>query len=127
MQTCSHSPNWIKIYGETYHRSEFVICGFQEDDLPIFGRIDAIMVITGTPIFSLRIFRTLGLSNHLLCYAIERLHKTSLVLLSQLMHKEPLTPHQRTGDDNVYITLRFHVINTANEELFYYIKMLHNI
>ena len=91
-----------------------MICGFQEDDLPTFGRIDEILVITATPIFSLRLFTTLGLNNHLLSYAIERMHKTSLILLSQLVHQEPLTSHQRTGDDNVYITLRFHLINTAN-------------
>ena len=95
------SPNWIRIHGETYHPSEFVICGFQEDDLPIFGRIDEIMVITETPIFSVRLFRTLGINNHLLCYAVECMHQKTLLLLTDLVHPEPLSPHQTIGDSNV--------------------------
>ena len=93
-----------------------MICGFQEDDLPLFGRIDEIMVIAATSILSLRLFTTLGLNNHLLSYVIERMHKTSLILLSGLVHQEPLTSHQRTGDDNVYTytTLRFHLKHTYN-------------
>ena len=107
--------NWIKIRGETYHPSEFVLCGFQEDDLPIFGRIDDIMVVTSTPIFSIRLFTTLGINNHLLSYAIEHAHRSTLILIhvSQLIYPEPLSPHQRIGDDNVYIALRSQVPNTT--------------
>lgn len=97
-----------------YHRSEFVMCGFQEDDLPIFGRIDDILLITSTPMFSITLFTTLGISNHLLCYAIEHAHRTTLILLSQLTCPEPLSPHQTIGDGNVYIALRSHVPNTSD-------------
>lgn len=108
------SPNWIRIHGETYHRSEFVIYGFQEDDLPVFGRIDDILVITATPMLSIRLFRTLGINNHLLCYAIEHTHQKVLILLNQLICPDPLSPHQRIGDDNLYIALRSHIPNIAD-------------
>ena len=79
-----------------------MLCGFQEDDLPIFGRIDDIMVVTSTPMFSIRLFTTLGINNHLLNYAIEHAHCSTLILISQLIYPEPLSPYQRIGDDNVY-------------------------
>ena len=90
-----------------------MLCGFQEDDLPIFGRIDDIMVVTSTPMFSIRLFTTLGINNHLLSYAIEHAHRSTLILISQLIYPEPLSPHQRIGDDNVYIALRSQVPNTT--------------
>ena len=107
----SFSPSWIHVHGETYHPSEFVICGFQDDDLPLFARIDDIMVITATPVLSVRVFRTVGINNHLQCYAIEHAHQRSFILVTQLVHPEPLSPHQKLGDKNIYIALRTYVPN----------------
>ena len=46
------------MHGQQYHHSEFVLCGHQQDDLPQFGRICDIVVIIGTPLLSLRMYRT---------------------------------------------------------------------
>ena len=37
---CLKSSVQIHFRGETYHRSEFITCGFQADDLPVFSRHD---------------------------------------------------------------------------------------
>ena len=105
-------PNWIKIHGYTYHNSEFVLCYFQEDDVPVFGKID-IIVITGTPLFSLKMFTTLGINNHLLCFVIKCSHQSSFVCVSQLKFPEPLSAHSCIGDSNIYVALRSHVQNIA--------------
>lgn len=88
------------------------MCGFQQqDDLPMFGRICNIKVITATSILSIRLFNTIGINNHLQCYAIENAHHTFLTLVTHLVHPEPLSAHQQIGDDNVYIALRSYIPN----------------
>ena len=109
-----NSPSWIHVRGETYHQSEFVICVFQSDDLPVFARIDDMMVVATTPVLSVRVFRTVGINNHLQCYAIENAHRTDTILLTSLVLPEPLSPHQILGDKNTYIALRSHVYNTKD-------------
>ena len=111
------SPNWIHFRGETYHRSEFITCGFQADDLPIFSRIDDMMVIATTPVIQVRVFRTVGINNHLQCYVIEDSHQTEVILLTSLIISEPLSPHQIIGDKNIYIVLRSYVCNTLHTNL----------
>lgn len=108
-----YRPNWIRIHGYTYHRSEFVLCDYQQDDLPAFGKIDDILVITGTPLLSIKRFSTLGINNHLLCFVIKPAHQSLFMRLSQLKYPEPLSAHSSIGDNNIYIALRAHVPNTA--------------
>ena len=85
----------------------------QQDDLPAFGKIDDIIVITGTPLLSIRLFNTIRINNHLLCYVIQHAYRSSLVTLSHLKYPEPLAAHSSIGDSNLYIALRSHVPNTA--------------
>ena len=91
-----------------------MICGFQDDDLPVFARIDDIVVIAVTPVLSVRVFRTVGINNHLQCYAIENAHQTAIILLTSLVLSEPLSPHQIVGDKNTYVALRTYVYNTKD-------------
>lgn len=108
-----HSPNRVKVHGVTYHPLELVMYGFKDDDLPMFGRIDKIMVISGTCVFLITKFKTLGINNHLLCYAVKNCHQSNLILLSHLVHLEPLSPHHMIGDNNVYIALQSHVVRSV--------------
>ena len=103
-----YGPNWIKIYGQEYHRSEYVVCGHQYDDLPKFGRIEDILVIIGTPLLSLGLYTILGI-NHPPCYAISNAHRPLLISLSDLAHPEPLC---NIGDSNLYIAMRSHVTSS---------------
>ena len=100
--------NWIKIYGQEYHPSDFVLCGWQTDDLPVFAKINAIIILVGTPLFVVEIFKTTGVNNHLLSYAIEDSYIQSVLLVSKLVYKQSLSPHQSIGDSNTYIALRSH-------------------
>ena len=38
--TC-YRANWVKIYGYEYYPGDFVLCGWQSDDLPIFAKVDS--------------------------------------------------------------------------------------
>ncbi len=48
-----YSPNWIKIYGSRFSRGQYVLCGWQDDDLPMFGLIKDITVIAECPLLAL--------------------------------------------------------------------------
>ena len=51
-------PNWIKIYGEKYHREEFVVTGFQEDDLHHLERLRILLLILSgtTPLLAVQLY-----------------------------------------------------------------------
>lgn len=99
----------MKIYGHSYHSSDFVLCSWQEDDLPRFGQIRDMIVITGTPILAVKLYNTLGINNHLLSYAITSTLQSSVISLSNLVHFQPLSAHTCCGDSNVYIAMRFDI------------------
>ena len=42
---CHCRPNWIDAYGDRYYRKEYIQIGFQENDLPQFGKILDIIVV----------------------------------------------------------------------------------
>ena len=100
------------IYGQEYHRLQFVTVGFQDDDLPLFGQITDILVLVGTPLVSVKLYTTLGINNHLSCFAIACTYQYSIFPVSKLVSLEPLTAHKSIGDENIYIAMRLHVINT---------------
>ena len=91
--------------------SEFVPCDYQATDLPAFGKIDDTIV---TPLLSIRLFSTPGITNHLLSYAIKHAQWSSLILVSQLKYPEPLSAHNGIGDSNIYIAVQSHIPNTAH-------------
>jgi len=105
----SFSPKWIKLYGEEYHVFDFVVVGRQaSDDLPVFGRIDDILLIVDYPVIEVVMYRTMQLSNRLISYQLVNSFNTRCIPLSTLPEKHPYSPH--TFDDGLlYVTLRSHI------------------
>ena len=104
-------PNWISIFGERYYSQEFVLVGFQDDDLPVFGRIQHVIVVCGTPLLALKIYKTVCLYSHLSAYQIIETNSVLVVLLSELETYQPYCSHLYIGDNQTYITMRSKVIN----------------
>ncbi len=100
----------MKIYGEQYRKNDFLLGGFQEDDLPFFVKInDLVVASTSIPIVAVDMYRTEGINCHIASYLIKRTNEQSLLLLSSLRYKNPLYPHSYGGD--LYIILRSHTPN----------------
>lgn len=111
-----YRPNWIKIYGNRYYRSDFVHDGFQEDDLPVFCKIVDIIILAETiPLLQLDVYKTLGINGHLSSYQISRTTNNTVILLSQLHHKDQYYAHSSPGDSNTYIAMKSHVTNIINK------------
>lgn len=90
-QKCS--PNWVHMYGEHFHREG----GWQDNDLPSFGKIKDIIVIVGSVLL-----KTEGINNHILAYLIIRTRQSFLVCLSSIDYKV-LSGHTYPGDRGLYM------------------------
>ncbi len=110
-----YRPNWIKIYGNRYYRSDFVHDGFQEDDLPVFCKIVDIIILAETiPLLQLDVYKrwVSTATYHLIKYLVLLI---TLFLLSQLHHKDQYYAHSSPGDSNTYIAMKSHVTNIINK------------
>lgn len=108
----NYRPNWIGIYGECYYRDDFVLIGFQDEDLPSFGKIKDIAVASGSiPLVIVDIYRTQGINTHIAAYHILCTNTKSAVLLSDLITKHTFYVHLYIDDGNTYIVMRSHVPN----------------
>ena len=103
-------PKWISIYGERFYNQEFVLIGFQDDDLPYFGKIRDILMICGTPLFVIANFKTVCLYSHLSAYEVMQTNNESVVLITELTSRQPYYSHLYVGDCQTYIAMKSNVI-----------------
>jgi hypothetical protein len=106
----NYRPKWIKIYGDEYYKSCFLQVGWLNDDLPRFGSILEVLVITWTPLVYIELYHTEGINSHIQSYEVTSTHKKSLFLLSQLSNKVVYSAHTYIGNNHLYITMRFELI-----------------
>ena len=104
-----YRPNWIKIYGEQYHRGEFVHMGWQQNDLPEFGKLLDIIIAGGFPFFQVEKYETVGINSHILGYLIRHSYTTTCVHASMLPYKNTFTAHSYIADRRLYIVLKSHL------------------
>jgi hypothetical protein len=79
--------------GGRYYRSEFVQSGFQEGDLPIFGKIVDIIIIAG----SISVVQI-----HLSAFQVSHTSLNSHFAFTVTQYGSVLSP----GDSSTYITMR---------------------
>ena len=101
--TFYYRTNWIKIHGKELHKSAFVHSGWQEDDLPFFGKISDIIIIAGSSLLYVEKYNTQGINAHVSAYLISRSHCSQLLLCT---HSFCLVyAHTYIGDGQLYIAL----------------------
>ena len=99
--------------GIKYMISEFVVIGWQCDDLPIFGKIQHIAVVNDFVLFGVALYCTLGIDRHYHSYIINRTNEVAIHSLSELVDYQPIRAHFLTNG-NLYITLRYHIENVSS-------------
>ena len=87
-----------------------MICGKQNDDLPVFGRIKEILVIHDRAMFHVEKYLTTGIDNHLMCHAIAHTHKLCIIHASDAADSYPYSAHTFIGDGHLYIAMRSEVL-----------------
>ena len=99
--------------GTKYMISEFVVIGWQCDDLPVFGQIQHIAVVNDFVLFGVALYCTLGIDRHYHSYNIIRKNEAAIYSLSELVDYQPLRAHFLTNG-HLYITLRSHIENVSS-------------
>ena len=99
--------------GIKYTFSEFVVIGWQCDDLPVFGQIQHIAVVNDFVLFGVTLYSTLGIDRHYHSYIIIRTNEVAIYSLSDLVDYQPLRA-QYLRNGHLYITLRSHIENVSS-------------
>ena len=108
--TFLYRPNWIQLYGEAYHKSDFVHIGWQSDDLPQFGKILDIVNFGSFPLLLVEESHSKGINNHLIAYLICCTHSTVMIYLPKLATKTVFSAHSYDGDNGLYISLKSDIL-----------------
>lgn len=111
-----HRLNWAKFNGVKYQSSDYVIVGWQEDDLPRFGYIQKVYITCGVVVFKTKSVTTLGVDRHYHSLMIDNRNTTvDINFLSEL--KDSRTYHSHLlSNGGLYITLRSHVEKIESED-----------
>ena len=94
--------------GIKYMYSDYVIFGWQSDDLPLFGRIEDIVVVDNRAVLlRAQQFFTVGIDRHYHSFSIQRSNKEVIVSLTELVDYHTFKAHKIK--DSLLLTLRSHV------------------
>ncbi len=107
-----YRPRWVIHLGIKYMCSDYLLVGWQDDDLPIFGRVQSIIVVKGNAMFLVGVYNTLGIERHYHSFVINKTANVATCWLSELADYQPLQAHLLTNG-RVYITFRAHIENIA--------------
>ena len=79
--------------GVKYTFTEYILIGWQDDDLPAFGQIQCIVVMDSILSFQVTNYHTFGIDQHFHSYVISRSNGVELCSLSELVDYHPFQAH----------------------------------
>lgn len=103
---------WIECRGSKYRHGDFVLCGFQDDDAPLFGRIYDIIVANNEKVFfCCHLYFTDGTDYHYHSYVLLPTEQNKIIPLcendTQLGLLHPLQSHELiTEPGRLYIVTK---------------------
>ena len=63
--------------------------------------------------FHVKVYTTVGINNHLLCFVIMNAYQYLVIPETKLVSLESCSAHQSIGDENIYISMKSHVVNCS--------------
>ena len=106
-----HSPSLIVLNRVKYELTDYVITGWQADDLPIFSCISTIYVVNHTPFFKVAANRTVGVGRHYHSFLLEACpdeQEESIVCVSSFIDHQTYQTHL-VHNGGLYVNVRSHV------------------
>ena len=90
-------------------QSDYVLIGWQNDDLPIFGHIQYIAIVNELVLFGICIYHAYGIDRHYHSFALEksRTGEISVCSLSELVDRQTFRAHL-LHDGFLYVTFCSH-------------------
>ena len=98
---------WVSLSGVKYTKLDYVLVGWQDDDMPKFGRVDDILVVKGQAFFTVSVYHAFGIDLHYHSYCIQDTSSCEVILVSQIQSLCPNTfrAHEYSNG-HLYITSR---------------------
>lgn len=91
-------------------KSDFVLIGWQDNDLPIFGRIQQIIIIKNIALFVVSIYSAYGIDRHYHSFVIKESGEVATKCLPNLAALQTFQGHIKGAV--LYITFRSFIENT---------------
>jgi len=96
-----------------YLQSDYVLFGWQEEDVPIFGHIQYVAVFNNNPTFGVVKYYVLGIDRHYHSFIIKKTSEVATYWLSELVDYQPLQAHLLRNGCTL-ITFHSHIENISN-------------
>ncbi|XP_066917219.1 uncharacterized protein [Clytia hemisphaerica] len=103
--TAAHKASWVVRFGTKYCRDAFLAVGFDEEKLPLFGKIHQINIIHGYLYFEIEKYETLCFDDEFKAYQVESQNETSIVPYESLLDYNVF--HLKKTDDCYFIQTRY--------------------
>ena len=102
---------WIRCQGTVYRLAQFVLSGWQDDDLPQFSKIEQLISIQNVAIMVAIHYHTVGIDRHYHSYLIGSTRCKSVIPLANVDSHPPV--NVRALPSGMYLTLCYHVLNVS--------------
>lgn len=89
--------------GVKYSIKDFVILEWEENDLPIFGRITKILTTQDHTFLQFRKYKTIGIDRHYHCFVIKETNNNVVQLVHDIPHHEVYQGHQHFNSFRVIV------------------------
>ena len=106
----------MEYHGIFYNLHDIILYGFQEDDLPVFGKIFDILLVKQTPFLCVQLFSTNGMDHHYNSYVLQLTDSKEVVPMSD-QHKyfnllNPMQSHSvPVLPGTIYIVTKYHILH----------------
>lgn len=101
-------PKWIVHMGVKYMHSDYVLIGWQSDDLPEFGHIQDIAVVNELAFFVVCVYHAYSVDHHYHSFAIGKTGEVRACLLRELVDNQSFRAHM-LPNRSLYITFRSYI------------------
>lgn len=89
------SPKWITLMGIKYCLNDFVIIGWEVNDLPMFGQIMEIFSVKEKTFLQLRKYKTHGILKHYHSFSIKTTSDGTVLLLQDILYYQVYQEHRK--------------------------------
>ena len=100
----------MRCHGTVYRIAEFVLSGWQEDDLPQFSKIDDLIYIQGVAFILATCYHTVGIDHHYHIYVISSTGCSTVMALTEADSHPPVIA--KVLSSGIYIALHYFILNT---------------
>ena len=106
----------MEYHGIFYNLLDIILYGFEENDLPVFGKVFDMLLVKGTCFLCVQLFSTKGIDHHYNSYVLQLTESKAVVPMSD-QHKyfnalNPMQSHSVFSlPGTIYVVTKYHVLN----------------